>query len=148
MAKFEPVGVAHWRLKIPSIDGAGFHRKVSGLSWRVEYQKHSYEGEPGKPVTDYHPSGGPVIPGVITLERGLDLDQKLWEWHKKVIDGQAETADGELELLNHKGDPVAKFSFKGAWPSKYTTSGMSARSKGVVATETIEISVDELSRDA
>jgi hypothetical protein len=30
MAKFEPLGIAHWHIDIPAIQGSGFFRKCSG----------------------------------------------------------------------------------------------------------------------
>ena len=47
--KFEPVGIAHWKLEIPAIAGSGFFRKCSGLSMRVEHTKRHHVTETGGP---------------------------------------------------------------------------------------------------
>jgi phage tail-like protein len=146
MAKFTPVGVAHWKISIPAIEGSGFFRKCSGLKMSVEHTKFGYGNEHGGPVADYHPSGTVQV-GHLTLERGVDVDKKLWDWHLQAIEGDPEPVEGTLELLNHKNEPVAKFSFKGAWPAAYRGPRMSASAKGELATESIEIAIDELKRE-
>jgi phage tail-like protein len=147
MAKFEPVGVAHWKISIPAIEGSGFFRKCSGLSMRVEHTKHYHGDDKGAPVGEWIPAGTVQV-GHLTLERGVDTDKKLWDWHLKAIQGTPEPAEGTLELLDHHNKPVAKFSFKGAWPAAYKGPAYSAAAKGELATESIEIAIDELKREA
>ena len=145
MAEFKRLGVAHWKLSIPAIDGSGFFRKVSGLSVRAEHTKHHFESEQGSPVAEYQPSGTIEV-GHLTLERGVDTDKKLWDWHMKAIQGEPEPAEGTLELMDHANKPVAKFKFNGAWPAAYKGPAMRASGRGEVATETIEIAIDTLER--
>jgi phage tail-like protein len=145
--KFKPVGIAHWRLDIPAIQGAGFYRKCSGLSMRVEHTKYHHGSDKGAPLAEWIPSGTVQV-GHLTLERGVDVDKKLWDWHLKAVQGEPEPADGTLELLDHALKPVAKFSFKGAWPAAYKGPSYSAAAKGELAMESIEIAIDELTRIA
>jgi phage tail-like protein len=145
MAKFEPLGIAHWHIDIPAIQGSGFFRKCSGLSMRVEHSKHIHGTDKGAPVAEWIPSGTVEV-GHLTLERGVDTDKKLWDWHLKAIQGNPEPQDGTLELLDHFNKPVAKFSFVGAWPAAYKGPPYMAGAKGELATESIEIAIDELKR--
>jgi phage tail-like protein len=147
MGKFAPVGISHWKLDIPEIAGSGFFRKCSGLSMKVEHTKHHHVVETGAPVAEWIPSGTVQV-GHLTLERGVDADKKLWDWHLKAIQGDPDPLDGTLELLDHKNKPVAKFSLKGVWPAAYKGPPYSAGAKGELATESIEIAINELTRIA
>jgi phage tail-like protein len=143
--KFEPVGVAHWRINLGGREAAGFFKKVSGIGITCDRVAHHYGDENGHPVHESHP--GSIRFGHIKLERGIDVDKQLWDWHQTAIHGEPEYKDGTIELLNMKGTPIAKFSFKGMWPTSYRSSPMSARDGKTIATETIELAVEMMKRE-
>jgi T4-like virus tail tube protein gp19 len=61
----------------------------------------------------------------IVLKRGIDVDKGLWKWRDRAIRGGPDDArtDAQIELLDYDGTPVATYTIKQAWPSKYTGAG-------------------------
>jgi phage tail-like protein len=84
--------------------------------------------------------------GDITLQRGIDENKSLWKWNQRMIDKSVEGAgvDGQILLLDYDGSPIATYSLKQAWPSKYTGGALSAGSNDV-AVESIVIAHEGLS---
>jgi phage tail-like protein len=116
-----------FRLKVGESDWA--FQEISGLDSESEVLEH-LEGEPLR------------LPGKlkwsnIELKRGLDVDKGLWEWRKQVIDGNVRRADGTIEVIAPKGDQIAVYSIKSAWPSKYTVAAMSQASGSAFESITI-----------
>jgi phage tail-like protein len=76
----------------------------------------------------------------ISLKRGITLDQELWEWRQKVVDGKMEEArkHGSIILLNEKGEKKLRWDFIDGWPTKWTGPSFNATSNDV-AIETLEI---------
>jgi phage tail-like protein len=84
-----------------------------------------------------------LIPGLtryapITLKRGLVIDRALWEWRKRIVDGQLDRRNGRVVLLAADGAEVARWTFHNGWPSKWTGPALNARSNDI-AIETLEI---------
>lgn len=144
---FTPVGISHWKITLGGKEAAGFFRKVSGISFRVDHQPYYYGADPGSPIHDHHPSGTLTF-GDISLERGIDNDKQIWDWHQKALQGEPEYVEGTIELLDFKNKAIAKFKFMDAWPKSYSSSPVAASAKGQLATETIEITVNNLERIA
>jgi phage tail-like protein len=144
---FTPVGISHWKITIGGKEAAGFFRKLSGISMRVDHQPYYHGSAQGAPIHAQHPSGTLTFEDV-TLERGIDKDKQIWDWHEKALMGEPEYLEGTIELLDFKNQVVASFKFMDAWPRKYTTSPVSAKQAGQLATETVEIAVNNLERIA
>jgi phage tail-like protein len=79
----------------------------------------------------------------IVLKRGFTDSKQLWEWRKKVIDGQTERKSGSVVLLNESREPALTYNFREAWPSKWQGPPMDAGSSGV-AIETLEIACEHI----
>jgi phage tail-like protein len=62
----------------------------------------------------------------------------IWEWRKQVEDGDVESArrDGSIIMYDQQLQPVARWNFERAWPSK--VSGPSVKS------DSNEIGIEEL----
>ena len=96
----------------------GFFTECSGLGSEHEIVEH-------KVVT---PEGNEVvmkIPGRlkwenIVLKRGITSSMDVWEWRKKIEDGQVDDnrLDGSIIMYDRKLEPVARWEFKRSWPMK------------------------------
>jgi phage tail-like protein len=75
----------------------------------------------------------------IELKRGIDNDIALWKWRKQVIDGKLgdARANGTIEVIDQVGDPIAVYSIKNAWPSKFTAGATSLESGSAFESITI-----------
>jgi phage tail-like protein len=84
----------------------------------------------------------------ITLKRGIDTDNALWKWRQEVVEGDFRNArcDGTIQMLDSKFTPVATYTFKRGWVSKYTPAGMNA-GQDQAAVEEITICVEEYARE-
>ena len=86
----------------------------------------------------------------IILRRGLtgstENSNKLWEWRKKVIDGQIERKSGSIVIYSEDGSTdIMRFNFYEAWPCRYRTFVLSALGNGTI-TEEIELAVEKIER--
>jgi phage tail-like protein len=83
----------------------------------------------------------------ITLERAADTSKALWEWRKKVEDGDIDGArrSGSIVLYDSMKSEVARWNFINGWPSKWTGAELDAGANNV-ATEKIVITHEGLSR--
>jgi phage tail-like protein len=113
-----------FRLKVGDSDWA--FREVSGLTSENEVIEVR-EGGRGRETVRVP---GNVKWSNIELKRGVDTNMELWKWRKQVIDGKLgdARANGTIEVIDHVGDPIAVYSIKNAWPSKYTGAAMSLAS--------------------
>ena len=70
-------------------------------------------------------------------QRGVDNDNKLWQWRQDVIDGKIDTArrDGTITVLDWLGETVVTYSFVRGWPCRYSAPGLSATSNEVLIEE-------------
>lgn len=81
--------------------------------------------------------------GDITLKRGFTRDRNLWEWRKKVLDGQVDRRSGAIVLRNEAGEPALRWNFREAWPSKYSAPAFNAKTNEV-AIEEVVLQVEDL----
>jgi phage tail-like protein len=129
-----PITTVSFRLKVRGSDWA--FREVSGLDSESEVIEVRAGGR-GRDETQKIP--GNVKWSNIELKRGVDVDKGLWEWRKQVIDGKLgdARANGTIEVIDHQGNPIAVYSIKNAWPSKYTGAAMSLASGSAFESITI-----------
>jgi phage tail-like protein len=119
-------GTVSFRLKVRGSDWA--FREISGLGSESEVIEVRGSGAGGGEFVRVLP--GAVKVSSIELKRGVDVDKGLWEWRKQVVDGRIRDAraNGTIEVIDHKGDPIAVYLIENAWPSKYTGAEMSLES--------------------
>src|SRR5262249_34387668 len=65
-----------------------------------------------------------LVPGInryarIVLKRGITKDRTLWEWRKRIVDGQIDRRNGSIILLNAAQVEIVRWNFFDAWPSKW-----------------------------
>jgi phage tail-like protein len=132
--------VASFRLKVGASEWV--FREVSGLTSESEVIEVRDRGRGRE--TERVP--GDVKWSNIELKRGIDQNKGLWEWRKQVIDGKLADAraNGTIEMIDQRGDPIVVFSIKNAWPSKYTGGAMSLESGS--AFESVTIAHDGIER--
>lgn len=129
----DPYGAFNFRVEIDGVTVAGF-TEASGL-------------ETEQDVIDYRDGNEDItvrkIPGLkkftnISLKRGFTGSDELWEWRKRVMDGQTERKSGAIVLLNEGREEVARWEFVEGWPSKWEGPAFNAKNSEV-AIESLEI---------
>jgi phage tail-like protein len=140
-ARHDPSSRYNFRVEIDGVTVARF-RECRGLSSETDVITYREGGDalirqlPG--LTKYSP---------ITLTRGIVDDRSLWEWRKKVVDGDVDRRNGSIILLAANGTEIARWSFQNGWPSKWHGPDLNAQSSDV-AIETLEIVHERLEWEA
>ena len=114
----------------------GYFTECSGIGSENEIVEHKVVTPDGHQKVMKIP--GRLKWGDITLKRGVTSSMDIWNWRKLVEDGKVEEArcNGTITMFDQALQPVARWNFEGAWPSK--VSGPTPKSDGN------EISVEEL----
>jgi len=79
----------------------------------------------------------------ITLKRGVSGHDSFWRWILDAIGGDARREEGYIALLNEDKQEVMRWTFKNAWPTKYSGPSFNAKN-GEIAMETVEIVAEDL----
>lgn len=123
----------------------GSFRKASGVTSESEKIEYKEVTKDGKVVFRQ-------VPGLrkyedITLERRLDGSSNLWDWRKKVEDGDIDGArrDGSIVVKDSQNKEVARWNFVAGWPCKWTGAELDAGSNEI-ATESVVIAHEGLER--
>jgi phage tail-like protein len=142
----EIFGSLYFQLKLNGHEGAGLFTEANGGGSEnaIIEQKISL------------PTGGVAIKKIpgnlkyndITLKRGVDPDNMLWKWRQQVVDGKFKEArcDGTIMMLDSTFKPVATYSFKSGWVSKYTPASLSS-GQDQAAVEEITIAIEDFKRE-
>lgn len=88
---------------------------------------------------------GRVRKGTLTLKRGLVTASDLLQWYADVMQGQLAKARRQVSitLLDSEGEPVLRWDFAGAFPSKWSGPELSAGST-TIAVESLELSYESV----
>lgn len=137
----DPYRNFNFLVEIDGIEQASFS-ECSGFDATTEPIEHREGGDnmtarklPGK--TTYSD---------ITLKWGLTDSKELWEWRKKVIQGNVERKNGSIvvyDLRNSK--EVARWNFIRGWPTKWEGPSFDAKGNDV-AIETLTIAHEGIER--
>jgi phage tail-like protein len=116
------------------IDASAGFAEVSGLAVEVAAIEYREGGDK---------TGIRKLPGLakypnVTLKRGVTNDLTLWNWMRSVLDGNVIRANGHIQLLNARREPVRTWRLRNAWPAKYVGPTLNAAATEV-AIETLEI---------
>lgn len=129
----DPFGAFNFLVEIDGVTTAGFS-EASGLAAETD-------------AIDYRVGSEDItvrkLPGLrkytnIVLKRGFTTGTELWDWRKKVMDGQTERKSGSITLLDEAREPALTWSFREGWPSKLEGPTFNAKNNEV-AVETLEI---------
>ena len=105
-------------------------------------------------VTEYREGGDNntvrKLPGRTTfsniqLRWGSADDTELYDWHKKIADGDIERRDGSIILMDRKGQEVARWNFVNAWPTKWDGPDLNSTSSDT-SIEMIELAHEGIER--
>jgi phage tail-like protein len=82
--------------------------------------------------------------GNLILERGL-VDEYLWSWHQKVVEGRVERRTLTIALHNEAGDEVWRWLVEKAFPVKWAATDFDAGATQVVV-ESVELAHQGISK--
>ena len=90
-----------------------------------------------------HPLPGRVRRGTLTLKRGVATGSDLMAWYNQVIQGQLMAARKQVSvtLLDDAGEPVIRWDFHMAFPTKWSGPELSAGSSAI-AIESLELAYE------
>ncbi len=138
-ARPEPHTVSHFSVVFDGvIDSPISFCEVTGLGAEVA-------------VIEYRAGGSLTahkLPGLarysnIVLKRGITQDLTLWNWMRQILEGNVVRANGRIQLLNERREPVMTWRARNAFPTRYQ--GPEFRANGNdVAIETLELSHEGL----
>ncbi len=114
----DPLIGFHFGLEIGGGRVAGYFTELSGLGSEHELIEYKILDERGNDVVQNLP--GRVKWQPITLKRGVTKLMDMWEWRGKVEAGEVDEAlvNGTITMFDQTLNPVARWEFVNAWPSK------------------------------
>ena len=130
----DPYRAYNFLVEIDGIARAGF-RECSGLDSSqdpVEYREGNEKGLTVRKLPTL------VKYSNITLKRGITDDTDLWDWRKKVMDGDVQRKNGSIVLMDDAGNEASRWNFREGWPTKWTGADFNATGTDV-AIESLEI---------
>jgi phage tail-like protein len=74
----------------------------------------------------------------VVLKRGYTQDKSLWDWRKKIINGNTERRQADIILLDEERNEVLRWRVREAWISKWDSGPFNAKTNDV-AIETVEM---------
>src|SRR3954452_19866266 len=131
-------------LEVDNVEMASF-RKCTGVESETETIEYKEATKEGKMIIRKVP--GAMKWSDITLERRIDASKALWEWRRKVEEGDVDTArrHGSIVIKDSKKKEPARWNFERGWVSKCTGAELDAGSNEV-ATEKVTITHEGLHR--
>jgi phage tail-like protein len=136
-ARHDPFLNFNFTVEIDQVTVAGFE-EVDLPDAQIEFSRYR-EG------TDRVNSGrllpGRVDYGPLVLRRGFDADRTLFQWWSDVAEGNVERRNVSVILRNQSGQPIARWNFRNALPTKYSAPSFRARGNDV-AVESLELTVE------
>lgn len=133
-------GNYNFLVEIDGITRAGF-QECSGFDSTVDVIEHREGGDNMTPRK---------LPGMtkfsnIQLKWGMTDDRELYDWHRRVIEGEIVRKTGSIILLNRKREEVARWNFIRAWPTKWDGPNLTAEGNDV-SIEMIELAHEGFAR--
>lgn len=112
----------------------GSFSEVSGLDFSTEVEEYREGG-----VNDYTHK----LPSVtkyqnLVLKKGMTYSTSLFDWYKEVINGKIEKKQISIILLDSQKKELKKWTFKKAFPIKWSTGNLSATGNSI-AIESLEL---------
>lgn len=132
----DPLVSFHYAVEIQGMV-TGYFTECSGLGSEHEVIDHKVVDETGHEAVMKIP--GRLKWENIVLKRGITDNMDIWDWRKKVEDGDVKGArsNGSIVMFDRNYNEVARWNFESAWPVK--VSGPSVKS------DSNEIGIEELS---
>lgn len=132
----DPLVSFHYAVEIQGMV-SGYFTECSGLGSEHEVIEHKVVDKTGHEAVMKIP--GRLKWENIVLKRGITDSMDIWDWRKKVEDGDVKGArsNGSIVMFDRNYNEVARWNFESAWPVK--VSGPSVKS------DSNEIGIEELS---
>lgn len=116
-------------------------QEVSGLD--IEAQIIEYR-HGDNPVFSTIKMPGIVQSGNVTMKKGVfKSDNKFWDWYNQIKMNTITRVPVTISLLDEAGEPTMVWTLTNAWPTKITSTDLSAEGNEV-AVEEIEIAHEGL----
>jgi phage tail-like protein len=133
MARRDPIGSMRFIVDVGDWIKGSF-RECSGLGSETEL----IESKESQGHMVYAKVPGALKWENITLKRGVTDDMQIWNWRRKVEQGDVDGArtNGSIILLDAQGQQVARWNFENGWPQKVSGPSFNATSN--------EIGIEEL----
>jgi phage tail-like protein len=112
---------------LPIAEVAGIEVDIAVVETREGNQLSSAQKQPGQAS---YPN--------LVLRRPLTGDLSLWQWLQQTISGAPSAKNVTVRLLNSQESPALTWSFRNAFPVKWTGPALNALSSDV-AIETLEL---------
>jgi phage tail-like protein len=123
-----------FQVTIPTLTlEVGLFTQVTGLSAQVDVMEYPEGGI----NTFVHRLPTRIKQGNITLKRGVTKEKALLEWFQKTV-VKVQPADLSINVLDEQGNTVQAWSFRNAYPVKWTGSDLNAGGNEFV-TQSLEI---------
>lgn len=126
-----------FQVELDSVTVAAF-KTMSGLSSKQDVVEFKLGGD-----SSVRRRPGRVSFNNITLERGFSVDSELWDWRKKIIDGEDDKRSGAIVFLNPDGTEARRYNFFRAWPVSWEGPSLTAGGSDT-AVEKLELAVEWL----
>ena len=100
---------------------AGYFTNVGGIGSESEVVEHKVvNSETGETIIQKIP--GRLTWTEVTLKRGVTSNIDVWQWRQQVVEGKVEDARTNCSIIayNQANEPIARWNFTSAWPSKVT----------------------------
>lgn len=140
--RVDPFMGSNFRLEISGIQVAGFSEvTIPDLTISEVNYREGTDGETRKL------SGMPET-GTVTLKRGITDSTELYDWFKDIAALGANLVlrkSISIILVDPAGNEKVRWNCEKAWPSKYETGSLDAKSAEVLI-ETLEIQTEGMSR--
>lgn len=142
MARNDPLRNFRFRLDINQITQAFFSEVAIGETTTepIDYRE-------GNEPTRVRKLPGLTKYGAITLKWGVTDSMELYNWHKKIVDGQIKDQRKKVTIvvMDEAGTDKASYVIEEAWPSKYDPSDLNGKGNEVFI-ESLEITHEGLER--
>ena len=131
-------------LEVGGVELATF-RKVTGVVSETEIIEYKEMTKDSQMIIRKVP--GPQKWEDIVLERRLDESTALWDWRKRVEDGDIDGArrDGSIVVKDSQNGEIGRWNFVAGWPSKWNGAEFDAGGTDI-ATESVTITHEGLVR--
>jgi phage tail-like protein len=83
--------------------------------------------------------------GNVVLRKGCTASSELYQWRRRVEDGEDDRRSGSVILLDGQMREKARWNFYDAWPCRYEAPELDA-TDSAVSVETLELCVERIER--
>ena len=103
-------------------------------------------GKSGLTAEEPPPLGEPILEGDVGYHiRKGGHSVELYDWHRRIVQGDIERKNGSIVLLDRHGDEKIRWNFVRAWPAKWDGPDFNAEGTDV-AIETLELAHEGIER--